>query len=247
MEKIRLQKFFTDNKIMSRRSAEKVIEAGNVKINGVIAKVGDKVDPENDIVEYNGKVIKYNSSAKTYIMLNKPLGYVTTMSDEKGRETVLSLVSDIKERIYPVGRLDMYSEGLLIMTNDGELTNRLTHPKNHMDKTYSVIIKGEISPDTIHMLNAPMEIDGYKLKPVKVRIVSVKNGNTNTLFTLSEGRNRQIRKMCEKCGLTIMRLTRISIGKLKLGDLERGKYRHLTKNEIDYLLGKTNTIWGVKC
>lgn len=242
MEKIRLQKFFTDNKIMSRRSAEKVIEAGCVKINGVVAHLGDKVDPDNDVVEYNGKVIKPCKDKKTYIMLNKPLGYVTTTSDEKGRETVLSLVKDLGERVYPVGRLDMYSEGLLILTNDGELTNRLTHPKNNMPKTYSVIIKGEVSPDALHMLNSPMEIDGYKLKPVKVRIISNKNGNSNALFTLNEGRNRQIRKMCEKCGLTIMRLTRISVGKLKLGDLERGKYRHLTQNEVDYLLGKTSTI-----
>lgn len=242
MEKIRLQKFFTDNKIMSRRSAERVIEAGNVKINGVIAKVGDKVDPENDVVLYNGKIIKNASSQKRYIMLNKPLGYVTTTSDEKGRETVLSLVTDVGERIYPVGRLDMYSEGLLILTNDGELTNRLTHPKHNMPKTYSVIVKGDISPDALHTLNSPMEIDGYKLKPVKVRIVSQKNGATNTLFTLNEGRNRQIRKMCELCGLTIMRLTRISVGKLKLGELERGKWRDLTKNEVDYLLGKRDEI-----
>ena len=242
MEKIRLQKFFTDNKIMSRRSAERVIEAGNVKINGITAKVGDKVDPENDVVTYNGKIIKNNVLSKRYIMLNKPLGYVTTTSDEKGRETVLSLVSDVGERIYPVGRLDMYSEGLLLLTNDGELTNRLTHPKHNMSKTYSVIIKGEISPDTLHKLTSPMEIDGYKLKPVKVRIISQKNGATNTLFTLNEGRNRQIRKMCDACGLTIMRLTRISIGKLKLGDLERGKWRELTKNEVDYLLGKSDNI-----
>ena len=242
MEKIRLQKFFTDNKIMSRRSAERVIEAGNVKVNGVTAKVGDKVDPQNDVVTYNGKIIKNNTSQKRYIMLNKPLGYVTTTSDEKGRETVLSLVADVGERVYPVGRLDMYSEGLLILTNDGELTNRLTHPKHNMAKTYSVIIKGEISPDTLHTLTSPMEIDGYKLKPVKVRIVSAKNGATNTLFTLSEGRNRQIRKMCEVCGLTIMRLTRISVGKLKLGELERGKWRELTMNEVNYLLGKSDTI-----
>ena len=242
MEKIRLQKFFTDNKIMSRRSAERVIEAGNVKINGVTAKVGDKVDPENDVVTYNGKVIKNSQEEKRYIMLNKPLGYVTTTSDEKGRETVLSLVKDVGERVYPVGRLDMYSEGLLILTNDGELTNRLTHPKHNMPKTYSVIIKGEITPDKLQILNSPMEIDGYKLKPVKVRIISLKNGSTNTLFTLNEGRNRQIRKMCEACGLTIMRLTRISVGKLKLGELERGKWRELSKNEVDYLLGKSDNI-----
>ena len=242
MEKIRLQKFFTDNKIMSRRSAEKVIEAGNVKINGVIAKVGDKVDPENDVVIYNGQVIKPTQTKKRYIMLNKPLGYVTTTSDEKGRETVLSLLSDVGERVYPVGRLDMYSEGLLILTNDGELTNRLTHPKHNMPKTYSVILKGELSPDALHKLNSPMEIDGYKLKPVKVRIVSQKNGATNTLFTLNEGRNRQIRKMCEQCGLTIMRLTRISVGKLKLGELERGKWRELSQNEVNYLLGYSDNI-----
>lgn len=242
MEKIRLQKFFTDNNIMSRRSAEKVILAGNVKINGVIAKLGDKVDPETDIVEFNGKVIKNQVTKKKYIMLNKPLGYVTTTSDEKGRDTVLSLVSDVGERVYPVGRLDMFSEGLLILTNDGELTNRLTHPKNNMSKIYSVIIKGEISPETLHKLNSPMEIDGYKLKPVGVRIISMVNGNTNVMFTLTEGRNRQIRKMCEACSLTIMRLTRIAIGKLKLGELPRGKWRELTSGEVNYLSGKSSTL-----
>ncbi|MBO5338546.1 MAG: rRNA pseudouridine synthase [Clostridia bacterium] len=242
MEKIRLQKFFTDMGIMSRRASEKVILAGNVKINGVTAKLGDKVDPENDTVVYNGKVIKPQTSKKRYIMLNKPLGYVTTANDEKGRETVFSLLTDVGERVYPVGRLDMYSEGLLILTNDGELTNHLTHPKHNINKAYSVILKGEISPEVLHNLNSPMEIDGYKLKPVKVRVVSTKNGNTNTLFTLSEGRNRQIRKMCEKCGLTIMRLTRISIGKLKLGELERGKWRELTPSEVAYLKGEKDNI-----
>ena len=242
MEKIRLQKFFTDNKIMSRRSAEKVIEAGNVKVNGITARLGDKVDPEKDTVTYNGKIIKNIAEKKRYIMLNKPLGYVSTASDEKGRQTVLDLVTDVGERIYPVGRLDMYSEGLLILTNDGELTNRLTHPKNNMSKVYSVIIKGDISPEQLSTLTSPMEIDGYKLKPVKVRIISQKNGATNTLFTLNEGRNRQIRKMCEKCGLTIMRLTRIAIGKLKLNDLERGKWRELTDNEVAYLSGKSENI-----
>ena len=242
MEKIRLQKFFTDMGIMSRRASEKVILAGNVKINGKTASLGDKVDPEKDTVVYNGKVIKPQTANKRYILLNKPLGYVTTTNDEKGRETVLSLLDEIDERVYPVGRLDMYSEGLLILTNDGELTNRLTHPKHEMQKTYSVIIKGEISPDALHKLNSPMEIDGYKLKPVKVRVISQGDGKTNTLFTLNEGRNRQIRKMCEAVDLTIMRLTRISIGKLKLGELERGKWRDLTKNEIDYLKGERDTI-----
>lgn len=239
MEKIRLQKFFTDQKIMSRRSAEKVIEAGNVKINGKTAKLGDKVDPQNDTVEFNGKIIENNTLSKKYIMINKPIGYVSTVSDEKGRKCVLDLVRDVGERVYPVGRLDMFSDGLLIMTNDGELANRLTHPKNGITKKYSVLIKGEISPEALRTLTSPMDIDGYKIRPVGVHIVSVKNGNTNAIFTLHEGRNRQIRKMCEKCSLTVMRLTRIAIGSLKLGSLEKGKWRELTSAEIDYLYGKS--------
>lgn len=243
MEKIRLQKFFTDNNIMSRRSAERAIEAGNVKVNGVIARLGDKIDPETDIVTFNGKIIKpLPKGNKRYIMLNKPLGYVCTASDEKGRKTVMELLKDVGDRVYPVGRLDMYSEGLLLLTNDGELTNRLTHPSGHFPKTYSVVIKGELSSEDISRLTSPMEIDGYRLKPVKVKIISYKNGATNTLFTLTEGRNRQIRKMCEACDLTIMRLTRIAIGKLKLGDLPRGTWRELTSAEINYLQGKTNTL-----
>ena len=243
MEKIRLQKFFTDNNIMSRRSAERAIEAGNVKVNGVIARLGDKIDPGTDIVTFNGKIIKpLPKGNKRYIMLNKPLGYVCTASDEKGRKTVMELLKDVGDRVYPVGRLDMYSEGLLLLTNDGELTNRLTHPSGHFPKTYSVVIKGELSSEDISRLTSPMEIDGYRLKPVKVKIISYKNGATNTLFTLTEGRNRQIRKMCEACNLTIMRLTRIAIGKLKLGDLPRGTWRELTSAEINYLQGKTNTL-----
>ncbi len=239
MEKIRLQKFFTDQKIMSRRSAEKVIEAGNVKINGKTAKLGDKVDPENDTVEFNGKIIEKTAFSKRYIMLNKPIGYVSTVSDEKGRKCVSDLVKDVGERVYPVGRLDMFSDGLLIMTNDGELANRLTHPKNNVTKKYSVLIKGQISPEALATLTSPMDIDGYKIRPVGVHIVSVKNGNTSAIFTLHEGRNRQIRKMCEQCSLTVMRLTRIAIGSLKLGDLEKGKWRELTKAEVDYLYGRS--------
>ena len=239
MEKIRLQKFFTDQKIMSRRSAEKVIEAGNVKINGKTAKLGDKVDPENDTVEFNGKIIEKTALSKRYIMLNKPIGYVSTVSDEKGRKCVSDLVKDVGERVYPVGRLDMFSDGLLIMTNDGELANRLTHPKNNVTKKYSVLIKGQISPEALAALTSPMDIDGYKIRPVGVHIVSVKNGNTSAIFTLHEGRNRQIRKMCEKCSLTVMRLTRIAIGSLKLGDLEKGKWRELTSAEVDYLYGRS--------
>ena len=242
MEEIRLQKLFTDCGILSRRAAEKEIKAGRVTVNGSVAQLGQKICPDTDIVVYKGKRISLPESKNfVYILLNKPCGIVTSAKDEKGRTCVTDIVK-AGTRVYPVGRLDLNSQGLLLMTNDGELTNRLTHPKHHMSKTYSVIIKGEISPEALHKLTSPMEIDGYSLKPVKVRILTFKNGATNTLFTLNEGRNRQIRKMCEKCGLTIMRLTRISIGKLKLGDLERGKWRDLTQNEVDYLCGKSDTI-----
>ena len=240
MEPIRIQKYLSDCQIMSRRSAERAIEAGNIKINGVLAKLGDKIDPSKDTLVFNGKVIKpQDNSKKRYIMLNKPLGYVCTLNDEKGRKTVLDLL-DINERVYPVGRLDMYSEGLLLLTNDGELTNKLTHPSGEFKKTYSVLIKGELSGEKINELTSPMEIDGYTIKPVKVRIISVRDGVTNCLFILSEGRNRQIRKMCEKCSLTVMKLTRISVGKLKLGDLKKGEYRDLTKEEVDYLYGRNS-------
>ena len=148
MEKIRLQKFFTDMGIMSRRASEKVIEAGNVKVNGQIAKLGDKVDPEKDTIVYNGKVIKPSSEKKRYIMLNKPLGYVTTTSDEKGRETVLSLVNEAGERLYPVGRLDMYTSGALILTNDGDFVYKITHPKHEINKTYTVTVTANISSNT---------------------------------------------------------------------------------------------------
>ena len=240
-KELRLQKYMSECGVCSRRKAEELILAGKVKVNGKLANLGDKVHIYKDKVEVSGKLIR-RSKEKRYIMLHKPRGFVTTLSDEFDRKCITMLTEDIEERVYPVGRLDMYSEGLLILTNDGELTNRLTHPKHNMNKVYSVIIKGEISPDVLHTLNSPMEIDGYKLKPVKVRVVSLKNGNSNTLFTLSEGRNRQIRKMCDACGLTIMRLTRISIGKLKLGELERGKWRDLTPSEIAYLKGERDTI-----
>ena len=238
---MRLDKILSDSGLYSRKEAGDAVRRGRVTVDGVVCRDPSAKFDENSVcVVADGRQIGYVKFR--YIMLNKPLGYVTTTSDEKGRETVLSLLDGLDTRVYPVGRLDMYSEGLLILTNDGELTNRLTHPKHNMPKTYSVIIKGEISPDALHTLNSPMTIDGYKLQPVKVRVVSLKNGNSSTLFTLNEGRNRQIRKMCDACGLTIMRLTRISVGKLKLGELERGKYRDLTPNEVLYLKGERDTI-----
>lgn len=243
MKKIRLQKFFTDCGIMSRRAAENEITAGKVTVNGTVAEIGQKIDPQNDIVVYMGRQIVYPDVNRraTYIMLNKPIGYVTTMSDEKSRKTVSELVSDVGRRIYPVGRLDMYSEGLLIMTDDGEFANKLMHPSHMITKTYKLRVKGALSEEDTVKFTLPMEIDGYNLKPVKAKLIASgdvsKDGTVSSSLRiiLSEGRNRQIRKMCEQLGFTVLSLKRIAIGKLKLGDLPVGKWRALTDEEIAYL------------
>ncbi len=245
MEKIKLQKYFTDCGVMSRRAAEHEIELGNVTVNGSVATIGDRIDPLLDTVQWNGETIKPASLGHTYIALNKPLGYVTTMADEKGRKTAASLVSDLGKRVYPVGRLDMYSEGLLLFTDDGELANRLTHPSHDFSKKYMVKVKGACTEADIKALLSPMELDGYTLRPIKARLLKAgetdREGNvySTLIITLFEGRNRQIRRMCEKCGLSVMRLRRISVGNIKLGDLPLGKWRHLTDEEINYL--KENT------
>ena len=241
MEKIRLQKYFTMCGEMSRRAAENEIAAGNVTVNGVVASLGDKIDPKCDTVRLGTKIIAPAQSGHTYIMLNKPMGYVTTMSDEKGRKCVLELVADCPARVYPVGRLDMYSEGLLIFTDDGELANRLMHPSHSFEKVYKVKVKGELSDESISALTSPMELDGYTLQPSEAKIIARGrkdlSGNVYSvlLITLHEGRNRQIRKMCEKCGITVMRLKRISVGPIELGSLESGKWRHLSAGEVSRL------------
>ena len=242
MDKIRLQKFFTDCGIMSRRAAESEIECGNVTVNGIKASLGDKVDPEVDVVEWNGKIIKSGALHRTYLMVNKPMGYVTTMSDEKGRKIAAELVGDCGTRVYPIGRLDMYSEGLLLFTDDGELANKLTHPSHNICKLYLVKVKGSITKDQLSILTSPMELDGYKLRPIDVKVVkkgaidSDGNEYSTLRITLYEGRNRQIRRMCEKSGIVIMRLKRIAIGDINIGKLEVGKWRYLTQEEIDYLI-----------
>jgi 23S rRNA pseudouridine2605 synthase len=227
---------------MSRRAAEREIEAGNVKVNGETASLGDRADPQCDTILWNGKKIHAHvDRERTYIVLNKPLGYVTTAKDEKGRDSVLDLVKDAGVRVYPVGRLDMFSEGLLLLTDDGDLTNRMTHPSGELKKTYTVKIKGFVTDDDLSALRAPMTIDGYRLRPVGVRLIS--RGKTDRAgveyssleFTLSEGRNRQIRKMCEKCSLTVMSLCRVRIGEIELGNLPSGEWRYLSEGELQYL------------
>ena len=229
---MRLQKFFSDCGVLSRRAAEAEIAAGKVKVNGVIAQIGDSIDPEVDIVEYNGKRIRPRTSEKRhYIMLNKPRGYVTTMQDEKGRPTVANLTANVGTRVYPVGRLDMDSEGLLLLTDDGEFANQLTHPRHEIPKIYHVTLSKVLTKEEIAALRAPMELDGYRLQPVTIKKLAPDTIQMN----LFEGRNRQIRRMCEAVGLKVIRLQRVSIGDLGLGNLPLGKWRELTPEEINYL------------
>ncbi|MCI9450057.1 MAG: rRNA pseudouridine synthase [Clostridiales bacterium] len=242
MAEVRLQKFFTDCGVMSRRTAEREIACGKVKVNGITAHIGCKIDPAIDTVEYGGRVIGNKSGGEkrrcTYILLNKPVGYVCTMSDEEGRLTVRDLVKSLHRRVYPVGRLDMYSEGLIIMTDDGELTNKLTHPSHGLTKTYVAEIPSIITDEDAVRLAEPFEIDGYMIRRPDVRVISVtgaKNPLSKVEFVLAEGRNRQIRRMCERAGYKITRLTRIKIGELIDTELPLGHWRFLSKEEVEYL------------
>ena len=235
-QKIRIQKFFTDCGILSRRAAEDEIRNGRVKINGVTAEVGQKIDPSVDRVEYRGRVIEAQKKPRfTYVMLNKPRGYLSTVTDDRGRHCVTELVEDTGVRLYPVGRLDMDSEGLLLLTNDGELTNRLTHPKHEIPKIYHVKVQGTVTTEQVKALSRSMEIDGYTILPVKTELISVKDGSSTLRMTLFEGRNRQIRKMCETQSLTVLRLCRVAIGDIKLGNLAPGKWRYLSHAQVEYL------------
>lgn len=238
MEKIRLQKYISDCGVMSRRAAEAEIAAGKIKVNGKIAEIGLKIDPEKDMVEIGGKPLRYRKkSSYTYIMLNKPRGYLSSVSDDRGRKCVTDLVSDIKTRLYPIGRLDMDSDGLLLLTNDGDLTNKLTHPKHDIPKIYHVKVSPAPSQKQLDILSSELILDGYKIRPVEVNVISNDTEADTAILemTLYEGRNRQIRKMCEEADLRILWLTRIAIGKLKLGYMGRGKWRYLTEEEVEYL------------
>ena len=239
MSDVRLQKFFTDCGILSRRAAEEEIRAGRVTVNGKAAEIGQKIDPVHDRIEYKGRVLTYKPTAqKHYVLLNKPRGYVTTMSDERGRPTVATLVASLGCRVYPVGRLDMDSDGLLLLTDDGELTHRLTHPRHEIPKHYLVTVKGAVTPAQLERLNRPFLLDDYETLPAKVTVAAHENGSTKLTFSLYEGRNRQIRRMCEAVELSITRLTRVAIGKLILGDLPVGRFRHLSDAEVAYLKGE---------
>ncbi len=241
-EKIRLQKLLAQCGVASRRKAEELIEKGSVKVNGEVAHLGDKVDPQKDKVTVKGK--KISTAAKNkhyYIMLHKPRGYVTTMSDEKGRKCVADLVKDVPARVYPVGRLDRESEGLLLMTNDGEFANKVTHPAKHVYKVYRVTVRPSINEEQVTTMCSGMMIDGKKTAPCEVHVVSRQEGRVVLEVILREGRNRQIRKMCEQLGLEVARLKRTAIGQVKLGMLPQGKWRDLTADEVKRLTAQPNT------
>ena len=228
-----------DAGLMSRRAAEAEIEAGSVSVNGHVAFVGMKIDPRADVVVYRGRRINYERRRHTYIMMNKPRGYLSSTSDDRGRKCVTDLLEGIDARVYPVGRLDMISEGMLLLTDDGELKNRLTHPSHTIGKVYRVKVGGSVSDEQLDILSSPLLIDGYKIKPVEVVIGSEDESGTVLKMTLFEGRNRQIRKMCEQAGLEVKRLSRVSIGNLKLDGLPVGKWRYLEDSEVEYLYKAT--------
>ena len=233
--KERIQKLISASGLCSRRAAEELIRSGKVTVNGITAQLGDSADGDTDNILVDGRSLRFNA-AKTYIMLHKPRGYVTTLSDEKGRPCVSALVREAGVRLFPVGRLDMYSEGLLLMTNDGELANKLMHPSGGIRKTYHVQIRGSVPRSSLDILKSPLDIDGYVIKPADVKVLSENEKETVLEITIHEGRNRQIRKMCELAGVKLARLMRVSEGNLSLGDLAPGKWRYLTENEIHELL-----------
>lgn len=229
--KIRLQKHLSECGIASRRKAEELIESGVVRVNGRVAVLGAKVDPKRDKVTVRGKrAVPVNE--KIYIMLHKPRGYVTTVSDELGRKCVTDLVKDVGVKIYPVGRLDRDSEGLLFMTNDGTFANQLTHPSKHINKTYRVTVAGEVDDEKLERLCGGIELDGKKTLPCDVFVMERREDRTVLSFIIREGRNRQIRRMCEVVGLRVLRLKRTEIAGVKLGMLPQGKWRPLNEREM---------------
>lgn len=233
--KERLQKIISAHGIASRRRAEEMICAGRVSCNGVVCSLGDCADESVDEILLDGKPLPPKQDL-VYIMLNKPRGYVTTLSDEKGRKNVTELVADCGCRVYPVGRLDMDSEGLLLLTNDGGFANKIMHPSHEINKTYRVSVK-KYSTDKLEQLKLPIILDGYKIKAPDVQLIKAFDNHTAELsITIHEGRNRQVRRMCAAAGMPVTRLVRVSEGDLHLGALKTGKWRHLTKDELNRLI-----------
>ena len=232
--KERLQKILSGRGVASRRKAEEMIRDGLVTVNGIVAQLGDSADPEQDTILVEGKPLPAQEEF-VYILLNKPRGYVTTLSDEKGRDNAAQLVADCGLRVYPVGRLDMDSEGLLIFTNDGEFANALMHPKHEVNKVYEVWVRG-YDPGAPVRLRRPVELDGYTIRPPQVQVNYAEKDYAKLTVTIHEGRNRQIRRMCDMAGMRVTRLRRIQEGSLSLGNLKLGQWRYLTEDEVKRLM-----------
>ena len=233
----RLQKFLANQGICSRRKAEEYIEKGLVKVNGIVVKeMGLKIDPKKDIVLFNEKKVEINNH-KVYILLNKPIGYVSTVKDQFDRDSVLDLVK-VKERLVPVGRLDMYTSGALILTNDGDFVYKVTHPKHEINKTYTVTLKGIVSRENVEDLRTGVDIGGYITKPAKVKILKTDEEKqiTRLEIIIHEGKNRQVRKMCEAIGHKVLALHRSAIAGINVKDIELGKWRYLSKEEVKKIL-----------
>lgn len=232
---MRIAKFMAAAGVASRRKSEELILQEKVKVNGkTVSELGLQVDPEQDQVTYLGRVLQI-SQERIYIMLNKPVGCVSTCSDDKGRATVLDYIRDIDCRIYPVGRLDFTTEGLLLLTNDGELANKLTHPSHEVGKRYYVVVDSYVSPDEIDKLQKGVFLEEGKTAPARIKVMKAEPSRTELTMVIHEGRNRQVRRMFETLGKNVVFLKRISVGELNLGSLKRGEYRFLTPEEVDYL------------
>ncbi|MBE5040650.1 pseudouridine synthase [Ructibacterium gallinarum] len=232
---MRLQKFLAGCGVASRRGAEVLIKEGRIKVNGnTVTAMGVQIDENKDQVEFDGRLVQPEKKM-VYIMLNKPAGYVTTVSDDKGRDTVMSLVQDIPVRIYPVGRLDYDTEGLLLMTNDGDITYRITHPKNQVEKTYVAEVTGNITMDTLLRLRSGIYLDGVKTRPAKVEVIGATQYGTKLEITIHEGKNRQVRRMFEEVGCIVKRLKRTREAGLILGHVPLGRWRRLTESEVNML------------
>ncbi len=238
MALVRLQKLLSERGIASRRKAEELIDAGKVKVNGHVAKLGDKADDRKDIITVCGKRVE-KAQMPVYIMLHKPRGFITTMRDEKERKCVDDLVQDVGVRVFPVGRLDKDSEGMLLLTNDGDFANAVIHPSSHVPKRYRVTVRAQVKDEMVEPMRKGMVIDGEKTAPADVAIISSEAGRSVLEIVLYEGKNREIRKMCEQLHLEVMRLRRTAIGTVKLGMLPTGKWRHLLPREVRALVVAT--------
>ena len=241
MEEVRLQKFLANSGVASRRKCEEFILEGKVRVNGeVVTELGTKIVPGKDVVTFEGRELALEEEKKVYILLNKPVGYVTTASDERGRPTVMELLEGVKEKVVPVGRLDMFTSGLLLFSNDGDFVYKVTHPKHETTKTYIVKTRGVPTERDLEKLRVGVKIEDYITSPARVELLLKDNTNdiSRILIEIHEGRNRQVRKMCETIGLSVIALKREGVGGLTCEGVERGKWRYLTEEEVKMIMNE---------